>query len=290
MNILFIKNGEKRVINRKVLAGALIITVSLIILGVVFFPEKGPVGFSKKTENSLSKNIPENTPKYRGIKFPMEEDVVKNAPVIRMHPFKKPLVLILNAKQVISRNETTEIPTGINLIGKLLTPIDTRDLSTPVRVILPYGARQIEKNTVLEGHATYPGRGEKIFLSFERAVSPDGKDFSLSAIALDSKDFTSGIYGDLHSEKSAKVAAGLGLTIISAMTDVLTQKTSFGDGFIVTPKATLQNAAFHGASKAAEAEASRQMQDLEDTPSYLTKEAGSDLIVSINQNLKEKNP
>ena len=80
------------------------------------------------------------------------------------------------APQVIERKDSfaSKLPLGTNLIGKLLTSIDTRESEQLYKVLLPYGGKGkhgegIPKNTVLFGTVTYPNtRQEGIHAVLER--------------------------------------------------------------------------------------------------------------------------
>ena len=74
--------------------------------------------------------------------------------------------------------------------------------------------------------------------------------------------------------------------MVSGMTEVLTEKKALGDKGVVTPKATMKNAIYHGISKVSEMEAARQAQELSAERAYVTIEAGSDVIVSLISPLK----
>ncbi len=78
-----------------------------------------------------------------------------------------------------------------------------------------------------------------------------------------------------------RIAGTLGLTMVSSMSDVLTEKTTHGESGVTTPKANMKNAVFQGVSKVSEMEASRQAEAMAQTPPYITLDAGIDLIVTL---------
>ena len=194
------------------------------------------------------------------------------------------------AQQVIERKGTdsftSKISIGTNLIGKLLTGIDTREVKQLYKVFLPYGGRSkhggsIPKNSILFGSVNYPGKGKKVFMQFSKALLPDGKEVELKAQALNAKDYSPGLVGKFHGKAIERVASTLGLTMVSAITDTLTEKQAFGAEGAVTPKATAKNALYQGIAKASELEAQRQMAELGDVQEYVTIPAGQDLIVNL---------
>lgn len=194
------------------------------------------------------------------------------------------------AKQVLNRNDGDNsyksLPIGTNMIGKLLTSIDTRETDQLYKVILPYGGKfknggEISKGSILFGKIRYSGKGDKVFMKFEKGIYPNGKEFEIHAQALNSGDYSPGILGDFHGKAGSRIAATLGLSMVSGMTDVLTEKTELGKAGAVAPKANMKNAMFAGVSKVTELEASRQAQKLSQEEEYVTIDAGKDLIVNL---------
>lgn len=182
------------------------------------------------------------------------------------------------------------LPIGSNMVGRLLTAIDTRDPNQIVKVILPYGGkfkntRIIERDTVLIGKVKYSGKGEKVFVQFEQGVLPSGKEFKLSAQALGARDYSSGLAGDYHSQADIRFLATVGLNMLSVGSDVLTEKEALSEASGPTPKATWKNAFYQGVSKGAEMEGQRQAEEMSSKQEYVTVDAGEDLIVNLTASL-----
>ena len=76
--------------------------------------------------------------------------------------------------------------------------------------------------------------------------------------------------------------------MVAGVSDVLVEKEALGQGYSTTPKATLKNGVYNGVAKVADMEASRQAERLAQTPEYVTIEAGTDLIVSLTGEFREK--
>lgn len=252
------------------------------------------VGTSRKSDKSIfseqKKPASVSEPHQEASTFQAQEPTNLPQPPAKTVNHSGQSKLAFRAKQVLERDNGKEgkkaLPTGSNLIGKLLTAIDSRDLSSPIKVLLPYGGKFqseqfIEKNTILLGKANYSGKGERIFISFDRAILPSGQERSITASALDSSDYSNGIVGDVHSETGMRIAGSLGLTMVSSMSDVLTEKTAHGESGVVIPKANMRNAAFQGISKVSSIEASRQAETIAQTPPYITLDAGIDLIITL---------
>ena len=141
----------------------------------------------------------------------------------------------------------------------------------------------IPKDAILFGNITYPGKGKKVFLRFSQALLPDGEEVKLNAQALSSKDYSPGLNGDFHSKITERVASTLGLSMLSVMTDTLTERqiTGAGETIVSNPKATAKNALYQGVSKVAEMEAQRQAAALNSDPEYVTISAGKEMIVYL---------
>lgn len=206
---------------------------------------------------------------------------------VRAEPIK------LSAKQIVVREDGSlgnGFHIGSNLIGELQSTIDTRDSNQLVRVLLPFGAQskdgsqEIPKGTLLMGQVSYPGKGEKIFINFSQAIFPEGKPIKMAGQALDPKDYSTGLTGAIQSQAAGRSLSLLGLSMVSAMGDVLTEKEALGQGYNVTPKANMKNAVMAGVSKTAEIEANR-FQEQTQTPDFVRVEAGTVVIISLTNQL-----
>lgn len=258
---------------------------------------------SQKTDKAIIKKdreISESLAKLKGENFTVpESQKTATQKTSKGHGISANLIQY-RAKQVISRDDSgkkSQMPTGANFIGKLLTAVDSRDLNSLIKVLLPYGMKFkgeefLEKDSILIGKASYSGKGDRFFLTFDRAILPSGDEKTISGYALDTSDYSNGVVGEYHSESGVRIASTLGLTLVSGMADVLTEKTISGGGFgstsVVTTNSTIKNAGIHGISKVTEMEASRQGEALAQTPPYVTLEAGKDLIITLTGAYGEK--
>jgi len=207
----------------------------------------------------------------------------------------RPKDIVYSGKQVLERTGIdgllTPLPSGTNFIGKLLTLIDTNVPGQVAKVTLPYGARHpkggsLPKNSTLFGTTASDGESEKVFIRFHKVIFPDGKEYRIDAQALNSADFLPGIVGIKHSNTDLKMASSMGLTMISAASDVLTQRSGFQamGGIpmgIDSPDATIKNAILQGVSQVSRLEAQKQAQDLGNVPDYVTVPEGADLIINL---------
>ena len=291
------KEGGKEVINRK----KLFITVTLVFgVGacVIIFSRVGrdssvvinstePIDMGSHEEVVTQPS----SPKVNGMLHASQQRGYENAHRRQTKPTtRKAHKIEYKAQQVIERKGadsfTAKLPIGTNLIGKLLTGIDTREVKQLYKVFLPYGGKSkhggsISRNSILFGTVNYPGKGKKVFMQFSKALLPDGKEVELKAQALNAKDYSPGLVGEFHSKAIERVASTLGLTMLSAITDTLTEKQALSAEGTVTPKATAKNALYQGIAKASEVEAQRQMGELGNVQEYVTIPAGQELIVNL---------
>lgn len=297
---LFITEGGKRIINRKF--AFYIVTFVFPVLVITYFiadllSYKDTSHLSQSAKPIKSSNESEENKEQRvksDIVITGKDDQLRAIDKRSHRTHYKPKEINFKASQVISRSEKDTkngIPIGSNFIGKLISSIDTRDSGTMIKVLLPYGGKsktgyRVPQDTILLGQVSYSGQGEKVFLKFNRGITPDGIEFDLEAQALNSKDYSSGIMGELHRNTGTRVATSLGLTAISTATGILTRKVPAGQFGTTVPEATMKNAMYGAVSKVTEEEAKRQAQEITAEQPYVTVESGQDLIISLTKSLK----
>ncbi|MDB5039153.1 MAG: hypothetical protein JWQ35_2681 [Bacteriovoracaceae bacterium] len=285
----FIQDGQKRKLNFKFIG---VVILPLIVAGVVYrvFHSQGDSSYLNQTSERAT---------------PLEQTfIIKNEPSRKnslihevseaREPSKLRSIVKYSAKQVISRNGgdgSVFIRVGTNFIAKLLTSIDTRDHAQMIKVLLPYGGiykgeKTIDPGSLLLGSAQYAGSGDKVFITFYTLVNPDGDEYRIQAQALTSKDFSSGLSGDVHSNFDGRMMTSVGLSMLSAGSDVLVEKESLGHSFEPTPKSNLKNATMAGVSRATQAEAERKVSQTGSEEDYVTVESGTELIVSLTETFR----
>lgn len=198
----------------------------------------------------------------------------------------------LAAKQVLIREDVNlghGFHAGSNLIGELQSTVDTRDPNQVVRVVLLYGGKsrdgssELPRGTLLLGQVSYQGKGEKVFVQFQQAILPEGKAIKIAAIALDPKDYSTGIGGEIQSQAKSRALSVMGLSAVAAMGNVMMEKESMGL-YQVEAKASARNAMLAGVSKSAEVEADRLREQTE-AEDYVQVDAGTAVVVSLTQGL-----
>ena len=292
---LIIQEGGKERLNTWNAAFIIAITIGLLFVINWLAAEEEDTSYSNESNQNIiskgdlaggSQNAGSRETNYKFSKAKPHHSR-SNAPAIQN--------LNLEGRQLIVRTEadiSKSIPIGSSLIGKLLTGIDSRRDGGFVKVLLPYGGSfknmgSIPKNTTLLGNANYPGKGEKVYITFTRGVTSDGREFEISAEALSPKDYSPGIPGTLHSNVDVRVLSTTALSAISVMGDILTEKEPNGSEGNMIEKATMRNALLKGASKAAQMEANREASALAKEKDYVTVESGSALIVGLTSTMGE---
>lgn len=299
------KENEKEVLNRKRTFLFVAFLISLGVLVVLVFGSENDSSVIIETIEPIKVNVEEKEhPQASGTISGLlhssqrkeQEKLARSAPrqerprLVTQVEYRAPQVIKRKVEEGLSHG----LPLGTNLVGKLLTTIDTRETNQLYKVLLPYGGRdknggEVPKNTILFGKVNYPGKGKKVFIHFSKALLPNGREVNLNAQALNSKDYSPGLFGEFHGRTTERIVSTLGLTMVSAMTDTLTEREAIGSGvgngafmaMEATPKATAKNALLQGVSRVSEMEAQRRAQDLSDQQEFVTVPAGQELIVNL---------
>ncbi len=200
--------------------------------------------------------------------------------------------LKLKAKQVLI-NEAPIIgdaPTGSSAVGELLNTIDSRDPAGLVRVRLVYDLKSnsrvvFKKHSILLGKATYIQGNDRVYVNFFTIISPQGEEKPIHAHALDSKDFSTGLVGKVHSNKTLKAVSSVALNVISVAAGVTSQRAMGTTGAQV-PEFNAEDALLAGASSTAKDEANSKRSQIESDNDHLTVRAGKDLIVMLTKSTR----
>lgn len=197
------------------------------------------------------------------------------------------------APQVLGQksNESKAIRTGSKLLGFLMNAIDTREPSM-VRVLLPQGGEssgvEIEGGSILSGQFSYSGSGDKVFINFHRLDSASGQLKKIVAQALDSRDFSVGVRGEVQSDNTLKMASQIGLSMFAGMADVLTEKESLGfsqNG--VQAKPTMKNGLLQGMSRAAQDQAGRTSSEIQSIKDHVVLPEGKEMIIQLTEDFQK---
>jgi hypothetical protein len=300
VSLCFREEGGKKVIHKR---RAVILGLTVFVVGVTWklvpdlLGNDLPKGGVSKSDAPLLKGADQASTSAKKTASNSLGGVTDNAPTgrpARHGPFKP---IHYKAKQVLGPDANAEkIPSGANFVAKLLTSVDTRS-PQKIHASLPYGGSHrsgggsLPPGTILMGDFNYSGDGPRVFMNFTLAVLPDGQEVSIQAQGLSSKDYRSGVIGELHSNHSDQMASVLGLSMVEGMSEVMVQREGLGQAFEATPKATLQNGLYNGLAKVAGTEANDQATRIGHVPNYVTIDSGSDLIISLGESfIKNERP
>ena len=285
---IFIQDGEKKKLNLKLIG---LVAAPLTIGGALIgtFWENQDTSYLNQSSERL--NSQDQKPDEKKIKYNEPHHAVIGEAKSQSNGVFRTTKIKYSAKQVIDR--TGGMPAGTNFVGKLVTGIDTRDKGQMVKVLLPYGAtyqrnKVIENGSILFGAAHYGGNGDRVFLQFNRLVNSDGSENPIQGQALNSRDFSPGLSGEVYTNTDARMMATMGLSMLAAGADVLVEKESLGHSYQATPKSSLKNAAMAGLSRGAQVEGERRIGQSENMEEYVIVEAGAELIVSLTEAFKSE--
>ncbi|MFZ4402792.1 MAG: TrbI/VirB10 family protein [Pseudobdellovibrionaceae bacterium] len=197
------------------------------------------------------------------------------------------------APQVLGQksNEPRTIRTGSKLLGFLMNAIDTRE-SSMVRVLLPRGGEssgvEIEAGSILSGQFSYSGSGDKVFINFHRLESATGHLKKIVAQALDSRDFSVGVRGEVQSDNTLKLASQVGLSMFASMAEVLTEKESIGSSQNgIQAKPTMKNGLLQGMSRTAQDQAGRTSSEIQSIKDYVILPEGKEMIIQLTEDFQK---
>lgn len=266
----------------------------LVILCMAWLGPKDDHTFFRKTnatEDSHTQSSPKQAPppnKMSGL-FESGQRRMEDDRQARANQRRRTISIKYFAPQIIGSNsrQPQAIRSGSKLVGFLMTAIDTRHPST-VRVGIPRGGEssgvEIARGSILSGQFSYPGSGDRIFITFSQLDMLDTESKRVNAQALDSGTFVAGIQGEEYSGTGLKTAASLGLSMFSGMADVLTEKESLGPAVNgVQAKPTMKNALLQGLSHSAQDQSSRTASEIQSTRGYVLVPEGKEMIIELTE-------
>lgn len=293
-----VESGGKKALATKRLFTSLAIMFFVGIIGVAWLSPNENHTFYQRTNQPISKATTkaESAPQESAPSNPLfanGQRKMNEEKRVEAEKNKHRVAIKYFAPQVLGQKsaEPRAIRTGSKLLGFLMNAIDTREPSM-VRVLLPQGGEssgiEIGAGSILSGQFSYSGSGDKVFLTFHRLDSADGGLKKISAQALDSRDFSVGVRGDVHSENTLKLASQIGLSMFAGMADVLTEKESLGfsqNG--VQAKPTMKNGLLQGMSRAAQDQAGRTSSEIQSLKDYVVLPEGKEMIIQLTEDFNK---
>ena len=288
LSSLYIEKAEVKIILKKrpIFISIVISVLSVTGINIYFSMEK-----EKSVIATSSKPLHPEYPPQKELSYNPEIDSLFESPTRRIKRKKRRFLVSFQNKQVLVRHDTSGIPSGTKIIARLITPIDTRIPSTEVLATVASAMIfndeiVIPKNSII--HGIFNHNKERIFINFKKCIFPDGRESPITAHALDTKTFQTGIQGIHHKKAVGRITKSVALGMVSPMAQTLTQKEALGRGYVITPKSTLKNAFLQGLAQSSEGETKRLIRETGDDRDYLTLQEGTDIIVVLLAPFRQK--
>lgn len=148
----------------------------------------------------------------------------------------------------------------------------------------------LNNDTYAHSGSTLIGTGssteQRLFVVFNRLVSPEGKSSKILAQAYDFKDRIRGIKGKKVSDQIFKIAGSSALIFLSGLSESL-QDTSGSNPFLGQQRKSMRDAALGGVAQAS-SEHGRRMLDEMNNDTQIEVQKETELIV-IFESIEEKN-
>jgi type IV secretory pathway VirB10-like protein len=178
--------------------------------------------------------------------------------------------------QVVSRPKNVLIPPGSMVEAVLVSGASDglvkAELKEPLIVA---GETLLGAGTVLMGSGQ--SGEDRLMIHFRKAVFRDGTFVKVEAQAADSSDKIPGIKGSRVGYRTLKLAAGVGLSFASGLSQGL-QDTQGQMGAVVTPP-TMKNALLNGAARSSIEEGQEMMNDYRSERPVIAVEAGTPIFI-----------
>ncbi len=290
-NYYFLRSGEKYVVRKQRVVSTLIFLCTCFAAVSWHFKEKPDSTSVEVKVKTIDRDGTVTITTKRKVYGSGEESKAESSSK-KSKSTKKKHVLKLKARQVLINESPTigGLPTGSSAVGELLNTIDSRDSSQIVRVKLLYGLKSkssmvFKKDSILLGKATYSQGNDRAYVSFFSVIHPNGIEEQVEAQALDSKDFSTGLIGKVHSDKAINTVGSIALNVISAAAGIATQK-SMSVGNTNVPDFNAEDAVIGGAGSVARDEANNASSKLKSAQDYIKVRAGRELIVMLTKQIR----
>jgi len=284
--------GKKTIVVKRaaISLGSLLFVVAVMMAW--FAPNKNQAVFqrtNKATNQEVSQTAEHGSPAQAQL-FASGEKQLSQRKQAEAERRKRKVTIKYYAPQVLGQktNGPKAIRSGSKLLGFLMNAVDTREPSI-IRVLLPQGGEsagvEIERGSVLVGQFSYSGSGDKVFINFHRLDTSSGQVRKLVAQALDSKDYSVGVRGEVQSDNTIKLASQIGLSMFAGMADALTEKESMG--FSQSVKPTMKNGLLQGVSRAAQDQAGRASGEIQSMKDYVVLQEGKEMIIQLLEDFQK---
>lgn len=284
--------GKKTIVLKRAVISLVSIFLVVAVMMAWLAPNKNQAVFqrtNKATSQDVSQSSEAGAPAQAQL-FASGEKQLSQRKQAEAERRKRKVTIKYYAPQVLGQktNEPKAIRSGSKLLGFLMNAVDTRE-ACMVRVLLPQGGEssgvEIERGSVLVGQFSYSGSGDKVFINFHRLDTSSGQVRKLVAQALDSKDYSVGVRGEVQSDNTLKLASQIGLSMFAGMADALTEKESMG--FSQSVKPTMKNGLLQGVSRAAQDQAGRASGEIQSMKDYVVLPEGKEMIIQLLEDFQK---
>jgi len=192
--------------------------------------------------------------------------------------------------QVISRKDRAHgeyvLPAGsrisVVLDGELNSELSQSPVVAQLSSAFSFQGRTLfPAGTKVLGHVGQGQDSERIPVSFDQFVFPNGHQISVTGLAVMS-DGSPGIVGDYHSNRGWKVAGALGSSFLAGASAAFqsTQSNMFG---IQQPEGSTRNAILNGVAQTALEQGKRYGDEAQNSTGYVTIPSGTTFQVYIER-------
>ncbi|MCI5072645.1 TrbI/VirB10 family protein [bacterium] len=177
---------------------------------------------------------------------------------------------------------------GIRMQAMLLHNVDTR-IHKVIEVIVHSGIHYHEEEhfppgTILQGGYQYPGKGSKVYINLNKAITPDGQIKPVRVRTLDFKSKQEGIRGKEKTGRSKRFLSSLGGNVLAGASDVLTEREALNQFGEPTIKANMRNAALQSIYRSSQTETQRSLNNLSQVKEYAVLKKDTVLWIELLPN------
>lgn len=287
--------SKKRKVNMKSLLTLALVSLSIFVISVLFFPSR------KEKPESTGASFPQ-TP--AGGVSPLNDGVAVGGGTRQAKPgtFGEASTVgsasgvmaggmsgrSRSSNQVIRRgangnDPSAQIPMGQGVPARLVNAIHSTNTNSPVVAeithdVFAHGVVSIPATTRAIGTGRYDEPSHRIQLQFHTLVYPDGDQHPLQGIGM-MVDGSAGLEGDYHSGEAKRQFGRFLGHFISGMADGLKDRQAGGPLGMSYAPGSLKNGILTGVTQSAEEESRDISQDLTQTRAYMTLPAGLPFVL-----------
>ena len=168
-----------------------------------------------------------------------------------------------------------DVPPGSMLKAKLISGGSNGTVKAKVT-----GPLIIDGDVLIEQGATLLGQGqsgqERLFVSFNKLIYPDGRYFDIQAAAHDISDKIMGLKGEKIGRNLLKLGAGVGLGFLAGFAGAQDDSTAVDNGRNTN---RLKNQLYRGASSATQEQSKEFLQAVKDSTSIIEVKEGTSVWI-----------